>query len=129
MFWTIIRTINTPCPSVPVAIRFYNRRFKLNSKNSASTEKCKKVKFTGVSWFSTGDLSKNLQNKFLNHFHYQLSLKIQRFNKTLAKIQNARERSHHAILMENSQTFIVTCLCPTFPVKVQCLSVFLCKNP
>ena len=42
---------------------------------------------------------------------------------TLAKTQSARETSHHLTLIENSQTFTVTCLCPTFPEKVQCFSI------
>ena len=46
---------------------------------------------------------------------------------TLAKIQNAREAFPHLTLMSNCQTFIVTCLCLTFTVKVECFPVFCAR--
>ena len=102
------------------------RSFKLNSENSAG--KNKRVRFNGTNWFSTGKLSKNVQSKYLDHFHYQCCLKKYRDSikrvLTLAKIQSARKASHHLTMPDNWQTFTFTCPYPIFRVKVQCFSGF-----
>ena len=54
------------CPGCHLALHW---GLKLNSKSEWG--KIKK-KFSGASYFSTGELSKNFQNNYLNHLNYQL---------------------------------------------------------
>ena len=43
----------------------------------------------------------------------------------LVKIRSVRKAFHHLSLMDNCQTFIVTCLSLTFLVKVQFFPIFV----
>ena len=67
--------------------------------------------------FCTGDLNWGLPIK-LNKYRDSIKRIVTLLN------PNARKVSHYSTLLENSQTFIFTCLCPNFQVKVQCFSVF-----
>ena len=60
---------------------------------------------------------------------FPLPIKLNKYRVSIKRIvtllnPNARKVSHYSTLLENSQTFIFTCLCPNFQVKVQCFSVF-----
>ena len=96
--------IKTHCPSTPAAIRF--RAGNLNLIERFQRGNIKKVKFTRAFWFFTEELSKNY---FLKMIRFHIKYVV-----TLAKIQSAREASHHLTLITNYQTFysyIVPCLC------------------
>ena len=120
LHWGELLWIQTPCSYSPANIRFCTGD--LNQIQTIQQKNIKKVNFTGAIWFSSGELSQNIQSKYLDHFQYHLCLKKYRDSikrvVTLAKIQSART-FHNLTLMENCQKSIVTCLCHTFPSKVQ----------
>ena len=93
-----ITLTTTPCPSASVAIQF-----------------------------CTGDLNWGFPEQISRSF--PLPIKLNKYRVSIKRIvtllnPNARKVSHYSTLLENSQTFIFTCLCPNFQVKVQCFSVF-----
>ena len=94
---------NTPCPSASVTINFCTRDY--NWIQRIQWGSIKKIELTGASWFSTGELSKNFPNIYLDHFHNQLCLK------------NIITCCYHLTLMDNCQIFIKLSLTLSFLLK------------